>query len=1142
GGAILDAAVTLTNKGTAERRTVQSGADGIYRFLNLVPGSYKVDVEQSGFRHYTLDNITVDVEAAVRIDVPMQVGDVTQSVQVTAEAALMQTENASLSQVVNARSVQELPLNGRNVLNLIALAPGVVPQGSTDGASLTGKNVFAAGNYQIGGGTANQSAMYLDGVPLNTAYGNIVILVPSQDTVSDFRVQTNSSSAEYGRYAGGVINMASKSGTNGFHGGAYEFFRNNVLNAGDFFGNATGAGKPAFKQNQFGATLGGPIKKDKLFFFFGYEGYRQRQEQLFLNTVPTAAMLKGDFSNYRNASGGVIPIYDPLTQCGQFNNAACGTSAVQRLPFPGNVIPASRINPIAQKFSNFPTWGLPNIPGQPFTQNFNFSKNISTGGDNDQYTLRGDYSLSDKQRILARFTRFNTMNIPVDVYANQMYAADPWSPESFVTDQAVLADTYLFSPTTILDIRASYMRWYYSRIVGNPGIDVAATFGLPQYYNTLPALRGVADAIAVPTITVTGPNYTSYGSLLNYGTDNDYVLTPTLTKIMGRHTWKFGADLRLLQTSYFQLIGGGTFNFDNLFTSQNALSPGATGNGLASFLLGYPSGGNVSTASKPLASMRYQGYFVDDTFQATNKLTVNVGLRWEIPGVYIERFGRMATFNPSEVNPALNGTLVNGKPVLGAYDLVNTANHPESGLRPERFNLFAPRIGLAYRVNDKTVIRTGGGVYYTAANAHFFEGPYGGSQNIINTAIVGTINSGVTPVLDAFSNPYPNGIIPSPARLPNYQNLLLGISPGTWGTALQNEHSPYIGQWNFTVQHQLPNNIAVEAAYAGLTGVHLQHSRIELNSIPDQYLSMGTQLLQQVPNPFLGQIATGPLAQPTVQLGQLLLPFPQYTSVPNAGGYKGHSTYHSLALKVEKRFGSGGTVLGAYTLSKVLADVESLTFWLDNQIGGQFQGAQDFNNFRAEKSLSGFDARQRLSVSYVLDLPMGKGKKFLPGVKGVADKVVSGWGVNGVSTFQEGFPLSFTASPNLTGLNTGLRPNVAAGCEVSLSGGVQSRLNRYFNTSCYSVPAAYTFGNESRTDPVLRGPGIANFNFALFKRTAITERLNIEFRTEAFNLFNRVQFSPPNTVATTNANSTFGVISAQVNTPRLIQFGLRLGF
>src|SRR5690349_1421634 len=368
GAALASTTVALTNVATGDRRTVLSGSDGSYRFVNLVPGTYRMEIEHPGFKRYTRDQIDVSVESQVRADVAMQVGDVSQSVEVQAEAPLLQTETANLSQVVGSRAVQELPLNGRNILNLIALAPGVVPQGSSEG-SLTGKNVFAAGNYQIGGGTANQSATYFDGVPVNDTYGNIVALTPSADAVSEFRIQTSNNTAEYGRYTGGVMNMASRSGTNEFHGSVYEYFRNKVLNATNFFANRTGAGRAPFSQNQFGASVGGKVIKDKLFFFTSYEGYRQRQGNLFLLSVPTSQIAAGDFSDYRGTNGAVVPIYDPLTTCGQLNNAACGTATIQRAQFPGNVIPGSRINPVARKLVDFPLYALPTGPGDPFTHN-----------------------------------------------------------------------------------------------------------------------------------------------------------------------------------------------------------------------------------------------------------------------------------------------------------------------------------------------------------------------------------------------------------------------------------------------------------------------------------------------------------------------------------------------------------------------------------------------------------------------------------------------------------------------------------------------------------------------------------------------------------------------------------------------------
>ena len=1133
--AVPQANVTLVNGGTAERRVARTDGDGVYRFVNLVPGTYRIDFEHAGFRRHAVDNVIVAVESTLRLDVALQVGEVTQTLEVSSQAPLLQTETGSLSQVISARAVQELPLNGRNVLNLVALSPGVVPQGSSEG-SLTGKNVFAGGNYQIGGGMANQSATYFDGVPVNDSYGNIVALIPSQDAVAEFRVQTNANSAEFGRYTGGVINLASKSGTNEIHGSAYEFLRNKVLNAGSFFSNSTGAAKAPFVQNQYGASVGAPIRKNKIFVFGGFEGFRQRQGAPFLRTVPTEAMSQGDFSNYRNAAGAAVPIYDPLTQCGTQGNATCAAGAVeQRTVFPGNRIPANRINPVAQKFVAFPAFAKPNLPGNA-AGNFNYFRNASTGGDNDQGNIRGDFNVSDKQRVFARYSRWKSVNAKVDVYGNKQLNGDPFSPEAFITDHAVLADTYSLSPTTILDVRLGFMRWFYERTPGNLGIDIAKTFGLPSYFNDIPAKNGVTPSTIVPQIGAAGYDFITTGLLA--ARDNTYVITPTLTKILRSHTLKFGAEVRRADNNYYQNNQpGGIFNFDNLFTSRNALNSGGTGNSFASMLLGYPSSGSVSTSPFTAASQRYQAYFINDSWQVNGKLTVNLGLRWEIPGVFTERFDRQVTFNRDLPNPELTGITVPGRsgPVLGTFVLVNGPNHPERGLRPEHFRLFAPRAGIAYRLSERTVIRTGAGIYYIPANVIFFEGPYGNPVNFLAHNMVNSLDGQVTPA-DTLSNPFPNGFNPPPGRDPSFQRLLLG---GTGRAISRDTDYGYSAQWNFTVQHQLPGNLAVEAAYAALKGVHLAWGGRQENQLYPQDMALGPALTQQVPNPFLGKVALGPLTRTTVARGQLSLPFPHIVSVSDSGVYTGNSSYHSLQMKAEKRFGSGGMVLAAFTFSKVISDTETVTGWLEGTLGG-VAGIQNWYDLRSEKSMSSYDSRRRLTVAYVNDLPFGKGKRFLSGVGGFADKLISGWGVNGTTTFQDGFPLQFTAAPNVTGFNTGLRPNVAGGCDPKLEGSAQARLNRWFNTSCFTVPASYTFGNASRTDPRLRGHGINNFNFALFKRTGITERFKVEFRAETFNTFNRVQFGRPNQGATTAANNTFGVVSTQINDSRLIQFGLRL--
>lgn len=1153
GASIVGAKVNITSSGTGETHQTQSGAGGDYQFLNLVPGIYRVDAEQNGFKKATRENVEVTVSGTVRSDISMQLGDVSQSVEVQATSPLLQTENANLSQVVNTRSVEELPVNGRNIMNLTEVVPGVVPQGTTSGDAVTGKNIFAAGNYQIGGGAANQSATYYDGVPANSALGNLVNMVPSPDAVSEFRVQTNSNGAEYGRYAGGVVNISSKSGTNEYHGAAYEYFRNTDLNANLFFNNAQGQGKAPFHQNQYGLDGGGPIKKNKIFFFVSWEAYTARQGSNYTGTVPLPAMYNGDFSGYKNASGAVIPIYDPLTQCGANGNASCpgGVASASysagpaRQPFPGNIIPPSRFNPVAVKILSFPLIAQPDTAGAQYTAVNNYAATCEIGGNNNQENSRFDDTISEKLRVFARYSRWSSLNNPCTPMHNGVYANDPYSPESFDTQEAVLGATYLISPNIVLDIRASYVRFPYDRLESQPDLSLSQTFGFPAYMDQdIPIIHG-GPGTSFPSFSITG--YTTASGLHILSTEDDYLLTPNLSWVHGKHTFKFGADWRDLQDTYYQTFDGGSFSFTNLFTASNALAPGASGNGLASMLLGYGASGSETAFSVPWESLHYQGYYAQDTWQVTNKLTLTYGVRWEIPGVWTERYNRNSTFNPSEVNPALqsDGITLNGQPILGAVDFANTSQNPNKGAN-EHFRLFAPRMGLAYRLDDKTVIRAGAGIYYLPSNTYFSDAPWGQTINQYGTSWLSTLDGSVTPYY-TLSNPFPNGFNQTPGNLSHTaaQAALIGGSIGS--TQLLNIPFPYNAQWNLTIQRQLPGGAALEVAYAGSKGTHLPTSGLTSNALPYQDLSMGTVLTGLVPNPFASVVKTGSLSAPTVQLQQLLLPFPEYTGVSEANADVFNSSYHSLQMKVEKRFSQGGSVLASYTFSKLIADVSALTGWLDSGVGAE-PGIQNPYNLTAEKSLAGFDSRQRLTVSYALDLPFGPGHKYLVGGNEFVKRTVGGWTVSGISTFQDGFPLALTATGTSIGTGYGRRPNVTAGCNPVNSGSATSLLGApyssgiWFNVSCYSVPAAYTLGDESATDPVLRGPGIANYDFSLAKKTRVTERFNLQFRAEFYNIFNRVQFGQPNTSITTAANPTTGFITSQINQPRTVQLNLRLSF
>ncbi|MGD9904195.1 MAG: TonB-dependent receptor, partial [Vicinamibacterales bacterium] len=1130
GGVLPGATVVLVSESTGERREAVSAEDGTARFVNLVPGRYRLEAELSGFQRWLREGIDVNVQTTPRIEATLALGSISETLTVTGQAPLLQTQSGSVATTVAARAVQELPLNGRNVLNLISLAPSVVPQGGSDG-SLTGKNVFAAGNYQIGGGTANQAASFFDGVTVqDTAYGNIVVLTPSPDSVEEFSVQTNSSSAEFGRFTGGVINMASRSGSNSYRGSLFEFHRNDKLNSNTFFGERAGLEKPPFTQNNFGGTLGGPILRDKLFFFGSYEGYRNEEGVLLRRTVPTAAMRSGDFSDYRNQStGAIVPIYDPWTQCGITNpgtgvfNGACGT-VPNRLQFPGNIIPANRISPIARQLLAFPIYADPTVSGQ--WRNNNFEKNVQVGGDNDQINFRTDYNVNQNLRMIGRYTRFESTNKPVDVYGNGQKNGDPYSPEHFITTQVMLANTWTINSSTVFDVRFGFLRWDYDREPGNLGINLTGTFGLPQTpYGEISQRSGIQGMETIPNIQAGANNTINTG--LIYGDDKSYTLTPTLTKIAGPHTIKAGANLLRGEVNYFQNNSpGGVFQFNNAPTALDGTNPGATGDPFATFLLGIPTGGTYQASSFTYGRSHYQAYFAEDSWQVNDKLTVNLGVRWEIPGVYTDRDDNLATFNPDVINPLLGGVVnpVTGQPFLGAFELVNSDTQPDRGLRKNPLNLVVPRVGIAYQLTPNTVIRAGGGKFIIPSTVRFQDGPTNNGVNNRTNNIQTSADNNRTFYTD-ISNPFPFGVQNHPQRDPSFQQVLLG------GGALQfnRDEEGYPGstwQWNVAVQHQFGNGLSMEATYTGLDGNNLPNS-LNFNQLGLDHVRQaandtsvcsltgnviipqgapgfvssqrdtcyGAFLRQQVPNPLAGLVREGPLSTANVQRALLLLQFPHYQSATRPG-YFGRSRYHALSLRTEKRFSAGSLVSANYTFSRNMTNAETVTTWLETGAGNGAAGYQT-NDLDNEWALSSFDARHRLVLNYVVDLPIGPGRRFLGNTSGFVGGLVGGWSLNGVTTFQAGLPLAFTATPNLIGFGYGLRPNVVEGCDKTVSGSATDRLNQWFNTACYEVPNAgfnasnpasdprlrWQLGNATRTDPDLRAHGIHNWNFAVSKQT-----------------------------------------------------------
>ncbi len=701
-----------------------------------------------------------------------------------------------------------------------------------------------------------------------------------------------------------------------------------------------------------------------------------------------------------------------------------------------------------------------------------------------------------------------------------------------------------------MEIRLSYQRFDYDRTPKTLGYNLTQ-LGWPASY----AAQATFLDLPVPVINGFDTNGTfgsqGAGSVIIDRNDN-YRAAATLTKIAGKHTFKFGGEFLRMTHNYAQTnTPTGIFNFDPGLTAANANNTAGSGLGLATFLLGYPDGGGANSPALVAAQQLYPAVFANDDWHVTDRLTVNAGLRWEHAGPWTERYNRLSYFNPVQSNSVL---LAHGINVPGNIDLVDAPGDSyRSNIKPD-WKQFAPRVGAAFQATRNTVLHAGYGVFWLPNDVAWDYSPNNNPINSYTTPVLTSVYTGVPACYPAncsssapvagtgaytATNPFPSGIIAPPQRSPGYAQTLLGT--GFNDPQLSNPYG-YAQQWNADIQQQFGRGFLVDVAYGGAKGTHLPIESPQIDQLPDQYLSLGNQLLQNVPNPYYPYITApgSPLSQPTVQLGQLLRPYPEYNGINYSGQGIGNSTYESLQVKAEQRFSSGSSILVAYTHAKLISDTDTVTGWLES--GGGPGGIQDSNNIRLDKSLASFNVPDRLVVSYVLDIPVGRGRKYLAHANGLVDAVVGGWGVEGVTTLQSGFPLHLTTnSNNSNSFGGGQRPNVVPNCNASISGPITSKLNEYFNTSCYTQPAPFTFGDESRTDPKLSAPGIANWDFSAYKNFPLApeNKAVLQFRAEFFNIFNRVQFGYPGQAL---GSSNFGQITSTQNLPRLVQFALRLSF
>lgn len=1095
GGVIPGSSVTLTNLETNEKRKATTDSSGDYRFLDLTAANYRLDVAKNGFENLTIQPINVEAGAELRMNAALKIGTATETVVVEASAPLLQTESGTVSNVVEGKTVQEMPLNGRNTMNLIALTPGVVPGANTSGAPAmnAGQHTdnYAWANYQIGGDAAGEDVTYIDGGPMMGLGQNNLALIPTQDSIQEFRVAVSAVSPEFGRFAGGVVQMTSKSGTNVFHGTLYEYVRNTILNANPFFSNLNGTPRNPLHQNQYGATVGGPIKQNKAFFLFSWENFALRMGVPTTTNVPTANMNAGKFYG-KTLNASAAP-------------SGCITNGLSDAGGTYAQVSPSCFDPSAVVMSGY-------FPSPNATGSNNYFVNLPIPDNTSQYVGRVDYNLSQKQSLFLRYTYWNLKDSPPHVISSKYGFGVNYAKNN--TQALAFGDTYTFNPTTVLDVRLSGFRQIFAHIpiaLTQGGID-QSTFG-PAYA----AMAPFESAHLLPNLAFSGSDnlYNVTGTNSNaYDTYDLISLTSNLTKVFGHHTLKAGGEVR-----YADRSGFGT----NLYPSGGASFKSSTvGDEYAAFLLGDYVTDQIVTDSITAGYNYYQGYYVGDTWQASQRLTLSLGLRWELPGGIAEKNNRATVLLPNTVDPATGD--------LGAVALTASNLYPSRSVIPVRLDLFSPRIGFAQRLGNDTVVRGGYGLNYLPNDLPYGTMPYNSPVNFATTQTFGAYHSLSDPfkVLSGGSFLQPVG-----RSNPNFSKSLLGqvvVSPVPQGMAY-----PTIQQYNLTLSRQWKGNWLTEISYIGAKGTHLPGEGSNNASI---YTYSGLdELSSQYYSTLQTMEAAGSTQAQLIAYGQARRPYPQFQDYVNDAEYKSGSTYNAMYLNAEKRFHKGGVLHANYAWSKQLGDADNVI-----REGGGY--VQDFNNPKGEYSLLGFDVRNRLVVSYVLDLPFGKGQKYA-NFNGVAGVLVSGWSANGLTAFQSGTPLKFSYSNGnylSTYLGAGtIRPNVVAGCNKQTSGSPYEKWKNkdWFNSACFAYAGDFAFGNEPRVDATLRSQGIDNFDFAVQKATTIKDETNLEFRAEFFNLFNHPQFSAPGTGL---GGGGYDQITSQANNPRLVQLSLRLRF
>jgi Carboxypeptidase regulatory-like domain len=1128
GAAVPGATVSITNVATNVTKILKTDAAGRYELLLVQPGTYSITIDAAGFRPSKQENVRVDVAQARPVDFALAVGDVTQSVTVNETTAALDTHASAVGSIITAKPIADLPLNGRNPFDFAELVPGVSIVGDSGGPGNGGVTPHIAGSRNA----SNEES--LDGVtnilPENNVGNNISTYQPIVDSVQEFSVQTSVLPAEYGRFSGGVINLVTKSGSNQLHGTFFEFARNAVLDAKDYYSIGP---KPAASRNQFGGTFGGPIViphiydgHNKSFFFVALEDSRESDSTTEQDSVPLAAWRNGDFSSLS------APIYDPST-------ATLGADGnYHRTQFQGNMIPTNRLSSVASAALNY--YPLPNAGGPGATLN-NYVVTGTTTDDYYHYDIRLDHDFRPNWHSFVRLSHLSVNSTPLNEY-NNVAAPNGGNPSTISAYSFSYDNLITISPKLLAEVRYGFSRFSEVSTPFGQGFNPSA-LGFPGSFSAVSALT----TTIFPSFTFSN-GYTGLGAPNGYGilleNPSAHQVAASIIKIAGNNTIKVGGEFRKLFLNFHQYgFPSGDFPFDQSWTQGTVANADGSGNPFASMLLGLPNGGQITHDTSSADASGYFALYAQDDIQASNTLTFNVGLRWDAELPRTERYNKLSYWDDSLPSP-LQGA-VNGSACLSCGNLVGQmvfAGTPQSkyGRRqaPIQWKDFAPRVGFAWSATPKTVVRGGFGLVF-AASVLQAAGTSGGEGNDgfqSSTPFNYSFDNERT-IYTTLDNPAPNGY-----------NLPLGAAGGA-STFLGNSISStffntfrntYAIQNNLTIQQALPHDTIVEVGYLGNHGLFLPNGDpgVPFSQVNPQYLSLGQHLYDSVPNPFYGLITTAgsPLSQPTIQRDYLLRPFPQYNGVESYRKATAGSNYHALTLKVNKSFSRGFSTLISFTEAKLMDNAaSSVTF-----IGPTSSTYINQYNPKAEYGLSSQDQSHTLVGDVLYELPFGRGKQFLHDQHGVTNTLVSGWQLGALATWGSGTPIVLAAAIEQTGLFTlGQRPTEAPG-DPNLS---SKSWYHWFNTALFSQPAAFTLGNAPRALPNVRTPETTSSDISAIKNNYIgsSERYSLQFRIEAFNAFNHPILGSPDTNVNdpTTATGGFGVISSQANTSRQVQLAVK---